>query len=425
MIPGDVLQALAAALDGRGAVGVLGEPAATAVDVTLVVPDGAHADAAAVLRAADFAAADLTWARFRAGGVAAVRLVPVRRLALPTTAVDALFGRATGDGALRSASPEHALLFAGQRLLEGGGSDVLREALDRERAAAPDAWLESLRLAAAWGLPRAMAHLERLDWGQSVTESDRRDAMRELRRAGRTGALRRPVAGVVGLSGLDGSGKSTQARALRDALAAAGVPAVVEWTRLAAQPALDRIAAPVKAILRRGRGAPPATPDRAGPVAPGVRGGGAGRRGPIRAVWPVVVSGVDAAAKRSSTALHVRQDRVVVRDRYTLDSAVQLEDAYGGSAAGGFLLRTLAPEPVAAFLLDLPGAVAHARKPEQFTAEELEAQAERYRRAARRLAVTVLDGTRPAEELAELIATEVWSRLGVAAGGAAPLAHGG
>jgi thymidylate kinase len=438
MIPGDVLTALTDALHHAGSVGVLGEPAETAVDVTVVVPDAVYGDICAVLHAAGFAAVDLTWARFRAGETAAVRVVPVRRLALPAAAVDELFGRAGEDGAtggesLRAAASEHALLFAGQRLLEGGGTDVLRAALERQRETAPEAWLESLRLATAWGLPRAMAHLERLGWGQSITETDRRDALRDLRRAGRLDALRHPVVGVVGLSGLDGSGKSTQAQALRDSLAASGVSAVVEWTRLAAQPALDRIAAPVKALLRRGRSAPthlesptPATAHpTSGAATAGVRRPAGGRRGPVGAIWPVVVAGVDAAAKRSSTALHVRQDRVVIRDRYTLDSAVQLEDAYGGSAAGGLLLRRLAPPPVAAFLLDLPGAVTHQRKPEQFTPEMLEAQAGRYRQEARRLGVTVLDGTRSAEELAEQIATEVWARLGRAAGGAAPWAHGG
>jgi thymidylate kinase len=423
MIPGDVQAVIAAALDRHGTTGLLAEAPETAIDVTVVVPDGACDETAAALRAAGFAAVDLAWARFGAE-TAAVRLVPVRRLALPADAAATLFGRATGTGSLRPVAPEHALLFAGQRSVEGGAIDVLRAALERHREAAPDAWLESLRLSAAWGLSRAMAHLERLGWGQSVTEADRRDALRELRRAGRTDALRRPVVGVVGISGLDGSGKSTQAQALRDALAAAGVAAVVEWTRLAAQPALDRIAAPVKAVLRRGRAVPVATPP-APPVGPGVRRSERGARGPVRAVWAVVVAGVDAAAKRSSTALHVRQDRVVIRDRYTLDSAVQLHDAYGGSAAGGLLLRRYAPRPVAAFLLDLPGAVARDRKPEQFSADQLEAQAVRYRLEAQRLGVTVLDGSRRPEELAEQIATMVWARLGRGGAGAAPLTHGG
>lgn len=116
---------------------------------------------------------------------------------------------------------------------------------------------------------------------------------------------------------------------------------------------------------------------------------------------------------------------MVIRDRYTLDSIVQLHDAYGGSAAGGLLLRRLAPQPVAAFLLDLPGSVARERKPEQFTDEQLEAQAARYRHEAQRLGVTVLDGTRDADDLAEEIATEVWARLARTAGGAGALTHGG
>jgi thymidylate kinase len=423
MIPDDVATAVAAALDRIGVVGVLGDVADAALDVALLVPDGADDDVANVLRSAGFAPVDLTWARFHGGATAAVRVVPVSRLALPDAAVADLFDRATGTGSLRSAAPEHALLFAGQRLLETGGNDVVRTLLERNRSASPDAWLESLRLSAAWGLSRAMAHLERLGVGQPVTEADRRDALRELRRAGRTDAMRRPVVGVVGLSGLDGSGKSTQARALRDALSAAGVSAVVEWTRLAAQPALDRIAAPVKAALRRGRRTPTSTEPP--PVAaPGVRPAESGG-GPVRSVWAVVVAGVDAAAKRSSTALHVRQDRVVIRDRYVLDSAVQLHDAYGGSAAGDLLLRRLAPAPVAAFLLDLPGSVAHERKPEQFTAAQLDAQAALYREQARRLGVRIVDGTLPADALAELIATQVWATLGGPGTGAARWARGG
>ncbi len=114
-------------------------------------------------------------------------------------------------------------------------------------------------------------------------------------------------------------------------------------------------------------------------------------------------------------ARHARHGRVVIYDRYALDSTVQLRFRYG--AAGRFavqrgLIRLLAPKPVAAFYLEIPAETSLGRKDDRWTLTDLEKQASLYGAEYGQSAVVRLDGLRPREELAAEIAEAVWRALG-------------
>ena len=151
---------------------------------------------------------------------------------------------------------------------------------------------------------------------------------------------------MVALSGVDGSGKSTQARLLAEALWALGHETVIEWSRITFESSLQRIARPVKALLRLGRRE--AMPARAGTGRAGTGGAGASdphedasdphegaadararslrqRSRLIGGVWAGIVATANARTLRKASRRHLRAGRIVVRDRYVLDSVVQLE----------------------------------------------------------------------------------------------------
>lgn len=135
-------------------------------------------------------------------------------------------------------------------------------------------------------------------------------------------------------------------------------------------------------------------------------------------VWAYVVMGLAVAAQRTSSRLHRRQGRVVIRDRYLLDAVVQLRDDYGvrcGRLARAVLTR-LAPRPAASFLLLVAPEVARRRKPEQFDVADLRRLTEGYLRAAEELAVTVVDGEQEPSRITAQLFDAVWRDLAQTSG---------
>ena len=233
-----------------------------------------------------------------------------------------------------------------------------------------------------------------------------------------TTTARRARGGVVSLSGIDGSGKSTQAAALAEALRDAGVDAVVEWSRITYDPALRAIAAPVKRALgwvasrRAGLLRPETMPQRSpwDPPATEADVAARGLRDRLPAVdagWILVVAVVHALGPRRTLRPHLRAGRSVVRDRYVLDATVQLEDVYGdGRAAGlpGRVLRRLCPSPVVAFWLDADPEAAYARKPEEYTSAQLARHRAHYAAVHERLGAVRVDADRdPAAVTADIV----------------------
>jgi len=211
-------------------------------------------------------------------------------------------------------------------------------------------------------------------------------------------------AGVITLSGVDGSGKSTQAEQLRQTLTTAGFDAVIEWNRLSHDRWLDALARPVKRLT--GSGSSNATEPTGGSAEGTPRG--------VRTLWVVVVALANALAHNGSVRRHTLAGRVVICDRYTLDSVVQLRSDYPpglGNRLGVAIVRALSPRPVASFYLAVPPEVATARKAWEGSDERLLRHARGYDTECARLRVQRIDATRPAATVAAEIARETWRRI--------------
>jgi dTMP kinase len=228
-----------------------------------------------------------------------------------------------------------------------------------------------------------------------------RTAARSARRLRRRGRL-------VALSGIDGSGKSSQAHWLADALTALGVETDVVWNDLLGNRAITLMAAAPKALLalagRRGEGMARYEESLPGADAPSPS--------VIRWVWSTLVTIANALEQRVVATRSLARGQVLVFDRSPLDLAVRMQVNYRANVTmQRRLVALLAPRPDFAFLLDIPPEVSVARKQDIWSLDQLCEQAILYRTLAPRFHVTPLDGRRPAPEIAAQIARETWLAL--------------
>ncbi len=379
---------------------VFGSLPPEARDLDLLVRPAEEAAIAAGLEAEGFVRRGREWARFRDCGVEAVELVPVARWQLPADELEALYAQARplpGREQLVRPAPEHAVLILARRLARAGGAldAKRRRRLEQALQDSPDAWDLATARAPAWGAPKALAALRHAyETGEPV-----RARRLQRRRRGH----------VVSLSGIDGSGKTSQAAALRATLERLGYETETVWTRLSYNPSLELVAYPVKAVIRFARRLP-RTDEPAADPAKEVR-----RRSAVLSHgWAAVVAVANGITQRRETRRHLRKGRVVICDRYSLDSAVHLRYRYGEHRRfrlQAALVRALSPRPVRAFLLDVPAETGFSRKAEQYDLGQLTRQVRLYREEHDRLGVHRLDGERPREELCAEIAREVWLAL--------------
>lgn len=402
-------------------------------DLDLLVRPAAERALIAELPERGFLRRDRRLVRFRACTAEVVDLFPVAGWDLPPEEVESLFAEARPlDGLARLVrpAPEHALLILARRVSEGDGRlpDKLRARIESALAEDGQAWERARERAPAWHAVLALQYLEhpyrrRL----RVTASRRAQAQAERlsargiapARAGlrswRAQAPRLPNGMLVTLSGLDGCGKSTQAEALLNTLERLGHDPVHEWTRVTTNPALRVIARPVKQALRWASGRSDLPPGP--PIVPSADEPGTAlreRSALLTQVWSTIVALTNGVAQARATRRHLLRGRIVVCDRYTLDSRVQLRMKYGEHRSFAFqtwLIRALSPRPARAWLLDVSPETAHRRKGEH-SVEDYARQARLYRQEHARLGVQRLDGERPREELCEHIARAVWERLG-------------
>ena len=388
---------------------VVGSPPPAGRDLDLLARPEEEDALARALAGAGYLRRRSTWARFADATADVVDVIP----AAEWGARDALFDDATpleGFEHLAVAAPHHELLLAATRFLGPSGRLPAGRA---ERLAAgaardPEAWRQARSHARAWDAEPALDRLEAFLRGEP--RRDLRDSAKAL-----STRLRRPRGVVVALSGVDGSGKSTQARALADALHRLGHDVVIQWAPLAGDPWLDALARPVKRVLGLVPALRPAPQEATGPrgIVPNP-GSELRQRSPaVTWAWATLVAlanGVEHA-RRAAPSL---AGRVVIFDRYELDSRVRLRLFYGEERPLRLqrrIIRALSPRPAAAFLLAVDAAVSLSRKDDKWSPEELERQVRLYHEECAALGVTELDGTRPAGELAAEIAERVWRAL--------------
>jgi len=381
-------------------------------DLDLLARPSEERTLAAALVEAGFREWSGEWVRFRECSAESLDLVPTGRWGLAPGELDALFAEALPLEPYRQLvrpSPDHVLLLLALLVVAPGGR-LTQKHLDRvERALEEDprAWARAAGRAAAWGVADALDEL-------------REGARAGAPRPGPTAAGRRVPRRTVSFSGLDASGKSSHAEALHGTLERLGIDSVVvwshvQWDTIEGNRLLDRLSEPVKRVLRlaKRRSAPvsvtSAAPARADPGRELRQ-----RSRLVSGIWISFVALVHARAQRRALAPHLRAGRVVVCDRYTLDSIVHLRNHYGASqvpALAILLLRLLSPRELRAYFLDLSPEESLSRRHEQYGLEELARHAELYRGAHQAVGARRLDATRPREDLCAEIAEEVWRAL--------------
>jgi len=452
-----------------GRILVFGSLPPEARDLDLLVPSTELDGLAAALAGAGFESSAGEWVRFAGCSVEVVDLVPAEDWDLPPAALGRLLEDARpvpGFERLVRPAPRDALLILARRLAGGDGRlDAKRRArLERALEEDPDAWAAAQAAAPDWGAVLALEQLREVhSTGVPAPRHARVRAIAEHRgRAGRS-RLRATAAGwrrqlpsrrrgrVIALSGLDGAGKSSQARALEHTLERLGYEATIAWTRITYDGWVWRLAWPAKRFLnrplamltRRGR-PPPAGPSgdaltvglsNPGPELDRREGADAGgsegapeaagaeaadlvkrvREGSalLTELWTAVIALANGTSQLRLTRGELRRGRIVICDRYTLDSIVALRFLYGPDRQFGFarlLIRWLSPRPLRAYLLDVSAETAFARKGEE-DVSSLARHAELYRAEHESLGVRRLDGERPQEELCAEIARDVWRAL--------------
>ena len=328
--------------------------------------------------------------------------------------LDGLRGRASPDGDLPVASAEDQLLILAAEAVGGRPLEkVLRKARVLVEAPGTRERLEALatteRMEPLAALVADPDRLERsgrrgrLPYPRALLAAVRsrpaRAALRERVVARLGGLRRRRSRGVlVTLSGMDGAGKSTFTAAVRAHLEANGLPVRDEIVRIGRRgDTLDRIAVPVKKILRR-------EGSTADPVAAGDEEAKVSGRAPDEAprrgigwIWTVIVATENALACRR-VARRRRQTNVVT-DRWLTDHLVDFELRYGRHPLGSRILRAGVPRADLAVLLEIDAATSAARKPGDQAPSVTARMEERYSAIASELGLIRVDGRAPREHV--------------------------
>lgn len=347
------------------------------------------------------------WARFADGSTEIVELIPTGSLRLGEEEISLLFGQAQpvdGFSSLLRPAAHHRLLMAARRVASEARLDTKR----RRAATEPDedAWRLARETAPAWGAETALAELERALNGSPPRSWPLRSTAARIDRY-RRGA-------VIAISGLDGSGKSTQVERLVETLTKLGYPTVAVWTSLVAHPSLSKAAAPVRALLghrQHPEGVeelwPPAGEDD--DPATQLRE----RHRWLQMAWVTFVATMNAWWQLRAVRPQLLRGRIVVCDRYMLDSLVHMRYRYGSQRRYRLqlaIIRMIAPKPLRSYLLEVSPETARARNRE-YTLAQIDLRARLYGEEHERLGVKRLDGERSRDDLSAQIGFEVWAAL--------------
>ena len=386
-------------------------------------------------------------AKFPGGRPAIVELHPVESWGLPEPEVNRLFAEAwqlPGTPSLALPAPHHVLLITARAMPDQPWGLKKTQLARVERALRDDsaAFERAGALAPAWRLKHSLGQLRRLvasgrppsavSRARARQERDGKLPLRSLLpvpQPARRLLRKRERGSVVALSGLDGSGKSTQARRLADALSASGQPSSVVWDSLISSPrAIRRIAEALRRgagiVLRGSTAEPPreaaapvaaaGTPVVDEPAAPERLANLGGWRGAVVSHgWAFILTAALGSRLARATWPRILRGEAVVCDRYLLDAAVELRYFYGDRSFRPqlALLRLLTPAPANAFLIDVDPVLAAERKGE-FNGDQNARRAALYAENAPRERVTRIDGSGEPDEIADRLMTQVWLDLG-------------
>jgi thymidylate kinase len=404
------------------------------LDLLVRSPEAAALDAG--LEARGFARHGSRFARFHDCSAEVVDLAPAGSWRLPDEELRALFSEAeplAGTPHLVRPAPHHALLIIARRTVGEGRALRARHA-DRIRLALeedPAAFERAFEHSAAWGASRALSLLENgYRSGAGLPAGARMRAALELERSRRTGprqpiaALRRiwrppRLGAVIALSGLDGCGKTTQSQSLQVGLDRLGYETMRVWISIKAVrlppwlEALSDVVARAISLLSRPRGRRTKGEDaRDSRTQEEIRKQIRRRSTLVTLGWSLIV--VLHMTLRTGRTIWpaVLRGRVVVCDRYVLDSAVHLRYEYGEKhryALHTRLLRLAGPAPLA-FFLDLPPDRATVRKPDYEVTENAR-RAAIYRAMAEQLGARRIDAELPRDQICAEVARAVWDSL--------------
>lgn len=375
------------------------------------------------------------WVRFCGGSAFGVDVHAPERWGLRGAELAALFADGVPVPGMRRVvrcAPHHVLLLAARGLVGRGGHLETKRRQRIKRALAEDgrAWARAAETAPAWGLASALVALEEAyRSGTPVGRAARARAQVQImaagglrwgvRRVARWLSSRRPRrVRVVSLSGMDGAGKSTQSLVLQEIFGAVGADMVVTHMPLGHSPqhrTLRVVRRSVRALLRlaqRLRGARRRDTRPAQATAPGrVRE----RSLIVTQAWATVVALLQALHHRRAVWRHAGSGKIVLFDRYVLDSSAQLRLFYGADNRFRFqkwLMRLVSPTPMLSLWLDVPPQALALRKEPQYGFEMVCLQWQLYQQELAGCGAQRLDGERPQADLTDEIGEQIWRVTG-------------
>jgi len=203
---------------------------------------------------------------------------------------------------------------------------------------------------------------------------------------------------LIDFSGMDGTGKSTHARALKEKLEKLGIPCEIVWTRW--RPIITYPIMGFIYVLKRWR-----RKDYH-------------KSKILRKIWAYLTILDFAYFHLFKIKPHLIKGKVIICDRYIYDHIADLlhDGLYNDKAVK--LLLKLIPNPNLSFIFDVPVSAAMVRKPdtqdvlniwrfEESAEEYLNEQRGNYLKVAKKLGIEVIDSTTDFKELNNKIFNEI------------------